>query len=118
MSKRTRMVVAVFICGIFLFGIGLAIMFASRPAMPNEWSKLRLGMPRQEALALLPDKADDMRQFKDFDVTTHETTMLGLSFYWQLLIYCDEKSQVKNAEAWFACREYGFLSTKPKSILR
>ncbi|MEK0451120.1 MAG: hypothetical protein RL088_3388 [Verrucomicrobiota bacterium] len=105
------------VCIIALLAIGLVVVSGSRPAMPSQWHLLRAGMPRAEVLAILRDEVIDMRELKGFDVTSHETTMLGSSSYWQLLITYDASGRVSTAEAHFIHRDCGLFNKKRESVL-
>jgi hypothetical protein len=94
------------VCIIALLAIGLVVVSGSRP-----------GMPRAEVLAILRDEVIDMRELKGFDVTSHETTMLGSSSYWQLLITYDASGRVSTAEAHFIHRDCGLFNKKRESVL-
>jgi hypothetical protein len=117
MSKSKRIILRV---GVAMALLALLLAVGRKafwPAMPSEWRKIRAGMARETALATLRDEVTDMRDLKGFDVTSRETTMLGSSSYWQLLITYDASGRVSTAEAHFIHRDCGLFNTKPRSVL-
>ena len=117
MNKRKRIAVIVLVCvGTLVVSLGIWAASASRPDMPAEWSKVRLGMPRQEVLALFNDEVNDLREEKGFDSTGREVTMLGRRSFWVLLITYDSSGKVASAEASFTRTGFGLFNTRKKLL--
>jgi len=84
--------------------------------MPSEWSKIRLGMPRQDLLGILNDEVVDLRDLKGYDSASRSVSIFGLSSYWQLWIVYDASGRVSKADARFVTHDCGLFNTKPKSV--
>jgi len=104
-----------YISGVCVVVIALTLaIFARwsfRPAMPDEWHKLQKHMSRQETVAMLHDKLEDLRELKGFDQVTHETALLGYSSFWQLYVDYDTTGHISTASVRFVCRPHGFFNT-------
>jgi hypothetical protein len=117
MSTSEHVFVRLSVTALVLVAVVISAAFAIRPATPREWRKIRTGMTREAALAVLRDPVIDMRDLKGFDVASRETTMLGGSSYWQLLITYDASGQVNTAKAHFIHSGCGISNPRAKSVL-
>lgn len=114
MTKAKRITLFAFLLAALLIVLGIWAVAALRPAMPAEWNRIQVGMPRAQVLAILHDEVHDLRKIKGFDSTGREVTMLGVPSYWLLLITYGEADKVVSAEAFFTCKPFGVMNTRKK----
>ncbi len=74
-------------------------------------------MMREDVLAAVTGTHCDMLELKGYDLFIYDTTTLGISSYWQLMIRYDETGRVMTAEAQYFHRDCGLFSTNFKSVL-
>lgn len=118
MSKSKRIILRVVAALVLFVALAAVAREAFRPGMPSEWRRLHSGMSRDEVLRTATGEHRDMRNLKGFDAFTQETTMLGASSYWQLLVTYDQSGRLMHADARFIHRSCGLLSRAyPRSVL-
>jgi outer membrane protein assembly factor BamE (lipoprotein component of BamABCDE complex) len=65
--------------------------------MPAEWKQLRVGMSRQQVIAVLPDPITDLRDLKGYDHVSRMSTVFGGRYHWTLTISYDEAGYLSEA---------------------
>ena len=111
MRRKRRTLGIAFVVAAAVIGVALYMLWPlTRPDVPAQWRRVQIGMTRSEAIAVIPDQVNDLRDLKGFDTVTRDGRMLGGRCWWQLQLTYDAEGRVRHAEVSFTHPGCGLLN--------